>query len=878
MSTDESTASTAAAAAAAVDDHDHDDSAVAAYKELQWLSQEIKRLDEIYYNDNDGSSSSSSSIDDNNDKEKKESLTRISNDDDYDAYVQREADLCRKYPLVLQRWEQESGLGIAATRYGGRVGVESTPPSTTSTESATTTVTDRVKRQHVRPMLSLDNVNNDKELLAWLERVRKKLVASQTKGEITVVTEPKLDGVSLSLHYVRHDNDDDDNDNGNISYSNQSNYRLAWASTRGDGKRGQDVTAAVLEGMKLPSSLTCWDKSSSEDVPDAFEIRGEVVMPQTVFESILANAENTTFSNARNAASGILLRKEQVETSTSTSSVASEYSSMELRSKLRFYAYDVVTSDNNIMLNGVEARERLDSLGFLVPQPIATTVLVVNNETAWDASDVPRMMEYHESLRLHREGSDQSVFDWGDYDMDGCVHKISEQAIRKTLGASNRAPRWAIAHKFPPLSAVTALLDIDVQVGRTGALTPVAILEPVDLRGVTVQRATLHNFMHMRQILGGANRIPKGSQVLVRRAGDVIPQVVQRVGFQDSSDDKNVSYISLDAPTTCPACGSGTIADIESKTLAQENSTAGQVLRCGGPQLLCPPRAVSALAHAYSRDALDLTGLSEARIVQLMDANLLQMPSDVFALAKDKTKLDAISELDGWGTKSAQNLARVANRVASDGVTLSRFIYSLSIRYAGVHSSALLASIYANVDTFLDDVEQAAKLKSDTGMEGRDQDSFAVLREENEATKGIGPVLLSSLEAFAMEKDLVKAARELAGMVRVVEDKSQALRESFGDDAVPSEAKPLLGMSVVFTGAIPDLSRPEAKKLAVEMGAKSTPGTISNATSLVVAGAKSGQKLDQAAKLGVRVIDADEFHAMVKSFQEGITSSDSTKE
>jgi DNA ligase (NAD+) len=905
------------AVSVSVDDNDHDndnDEDFKMYKELQWLAQEIKRHDEVYYAadndvdndvDNDAGGDESSAID------------RIS-DDDYDALAQREADLCRKYPRLLEQWENESGLGIAATRYGGRVGVAdaeaTTATATAKSKTATTaaaksTVVDRVKRQHMRPMLSLDNVNNDEELLAWLERVRKKLVPSSrmdtdtdtdldlgetdTESTVTVVTEPKLDGVSLSLHYERHASGANDGDGGtNNSNKYQYQYRLAWAATRGDGKKGQDVTAAVVDGMKLPASLS-WDGKEGGDGPEAMEIRGEVVMPQTVFEAILSsasasgdntNTNATTFSNARNAASGILLRKEQqVESvgNSTTAAVANEYSSMELRSKLRFYAYDMVTTDETVVMNGVESRAKLESLGFLVPNPIATTTLVINNETAWDVSDIPRMVAYHESLRLHRESSNhQSTLEWGDYDMDGCVHKLSEQTVRKTLGASNRSPRWAIAHKFPPLSAVTTLLGIDVQVGRTGALTPVAILEPVDLRGVTVQRATLHNFIHMRQVLGGVDRIPRGSTVLVRRAGDVIPQVVQRVGQQDSSDDTNAEFISLDTPTTCPACGSETIVDIDSKTSAQGNgnATEGQILRCGGPQLLCPPRAVAALSHAYSRDAFDLTGLSEARIMQLMNADLLKIPSDVFSLANDQAKLDTISELDGWGPKSAQNVARVANRVASDGVSLSRFIYSLSIRYVGVHSSALLAAVYGNVDTFLNDVERAAKIGNGTGVEDNEQDSFAVLREETEATKGIGPVLLSSLEAFAMEKDLVKAARELARMVRVIDDTSQALLQSYDDDAAPSEAKPLFGMSVVFTGAMADLSRSEAKKLAVKMGAKSTPGTISKTTSLVVAGAKAGKKIDQATKLGVRVIDADEFEAMVKVFEDASTGLGSTKE
>lgn len=823
------------------------------YTKLQWLSQEIRRHDEFYYNE-------------------QSEIT----DDDYDALVRAEAKLCREHPALLAKWQTESGLGVAATRYGGRVGV--TSPSTNSsfitgtgtmqsapaTITSTATASDRVKRQHERPMLSLDNVNNNEELLAWLERVRKKLVAKdQQKSEITVVSEPKLDGLSLSLHYAWQD---------------ANSYRLEWAATRGDGKQGQDVTAAVLDGMQLPDTLSWEPGHDNSDLPKTVEIRGEVVMPQTVFESIVAKAgDNVTFSNARNAASGILLRKEQVVESDSVAATNGEFSSLELRSKLRFYAYDTVTLGGGATLNGIEARNRLGSLGFLVPEPIAATTLVVNNETAWEASDIKTMLDYHESLRLHREGSaQQSVLKWGDYDMDGCVHKISEEPMRLTLGASNRAPRWAIAHKSPPLSAVTTLLDIGVQVGRTGALTPVAILEPVDLRGVTVQRATLHNFVHMRQLLGSVDRLPKGTQVMVRRAGDVIPQVVQRVGQLDDFNGDAESFISLDAPTKCPSCGSPAVADIENKTTTEEeNVTVGQVLRCGGPQLLCPARAVGALAHAYSRDALDITGLSEARIQQLMDAKLLTMPSDLFTLSKNKERLEMIAEMDGWGPKSADNLARVATRVATSGVSLSQFIYSLSIRYSGVHSSALVAAAYGSVGSFLDAVDHAAMLNSDSKDE-----SFALLREETDANKGIGPVLLSSLKVFSNEKEMVAGARELARNVHVMEDHSRArLLGLVGSAETPSSQQPLAGMSVVFTGAIANLSRSEAKKLAKEMGAKSTPGSISQSTGMVVAGVKGGKKLEQAETLGVRVVNSDEFNAMVERYREAIaTALDSAKD
>ena len=726
-----------------------------------------------------------------------------------------------------------------------------------------------------------------------------------------------------------------------------------------------------MEQLPLQFATNSFDENNTTNV-DVLEIRGEVVLPQSIFQQLRMQQQevsisNTTtdnktssssqlnsFANARNAASGILLRKEITNKSDNNNINTDEAASIskELRQKLRFYAYDIVveravkaTADtdaydaqNITMLDGVTSRKLLRSLGFSTPEPISTTTLklappthntTIDNKTdvnsktkiaapshlQWNETDIFNMLEYHSELQRHREHEDDNNettttskrsdhrlqqkhrnWQWGDYDMDGCVHKISEHAIREMLGSSNRAPRWAVAHKFQITAVVTELWGIDVQVGRTGALTPVAILKPIALAGgVTVQRATMHNFGHMRQMLLGnaadANEdvaILKNTSVMVRRAGDVIPQVVsradgdQQVAFLKSKKNKTTTrqvnsdkFISLAPPSKCPACGSAVSFD---STKGDDSSSVGQVLRCRGPSLLCPPRAIGALQHAYSRDALDITGLSLARIQQLVDANYIRMPGDVFTLAKEEAKLKELAdELDGWGAKSAKNMAAAANRVASEGVSLSRFIYSLGIRHAGVHSSALLAAVYGSVDEFLKDIEKASHAVTDGNIDTMLEEMpelFACLREDNEATKGIGPSLLASLLDFSKEKTLVDAARELSQNIRVFDDPSygktltsSSSTEEESED-VSSEPKPLSGLSVVFTGTIADMSRSAAQKVAKEMGAKSTPNSVSRTTGLVVSGAKGGKKRDQAKNLGVKLIDGDEFLQMVKEFRD----------
>ena len=684
------------------------------YRELTLLSAKIRKLDEIYYGGNNNGSLEVS-------------------DDEYDALARREAELCTLYPHLLLILEKESGLGRMTTRFGGRVGklyanVENTFPNRDNVEeievgklkskNVSATSSKRTKRQHLlnAPMQSLDNAMNDLEAVAWLNRVRKLLLSEKAGSEddvgvdnksaeripIQIIAEPKIDGLSLSLRFQLRQSDS----------PSSIVYDFVWAATRGDGTQGEDVTEAVQSAwmknnvqsnnsvkdhFSVPKSFVIETLSSSAglvDPPSILEVRGEVVLPQKAFDEFVENAKSTannssrTFSNARNAASGILLRSKEP-----TSQDEIEQTRF-LQSHLKFYAYDVVAAEfepvNHYLWpsaivgnSGIMMREFLTHVGFHVPSPVAIETLDITFDTQLNSTDVPDLLNFHRQLMSTRDEIDedkqtkdltQPTFP---YKIDGVVYKLASFNHRTTCGSSSRTPRWAIAHKFPPLTAVTRLLDIEVQVGRTGALTPVAILDPVDLGGVLVSRASLHNFHFARKMLlseratsslsdsdgindqgAGISTVKKGISVLVSRAGDVIPQVMKRV-FNDEEEEidsaKHLNdIISLESPRMCPACGSPTTFDFirslpkkkrtSSKIPDEEASLqivstdaeksnglgSGQVLRCSGPQLLCQPRAMNALAYAYSRPGLDVKGLSKSKLNQLFEAGIIHFPSDLF--------------------------------------------------------------------------------------------------------------------------------------------------------------------------------------------------------------------------------------------------------
>jgi NAD-dependent DNA ligase len=1057
-----------------------------SYQQFTELVKEILLHDELYYN--------AINRDSGKEQQQPQQQQLLLSDDEFDALVRLEEQLSQDHPDWVQQWYNESGgMTVRSQRVGAPViaGIpndSSIPIGSNNTTNVSATI--RLKREHLSPMLSLDNALNQEQLFTWIRRVMKATVEcdheeqqdhhhhqrqDQQKGllveqqrsvdniatttddhhgaMVTIITEPKLDGLSLSIRYEveydstgNHDdkdgvgifdNDDDDDNNSN---SKPCVLKLQWASTRGDGKVGQDVTSAVLQMKGIPHTISILgDNDNTDDLVNvaddgkngssselyrllkqsnvrAIEVRGEVVLPRSYFLHLKSqamdeegqlgavnatqwvsvsssttaetsdmdgptNTNNTaiatttplttttiipTFSNARNAASGILLRKEIVD------DIEGQVELEELRSKLQFYAYDfawspsssaatttrtkqrtttATTRKTNEEMDGKQIRSCLSDWGFQLSLPVEMTHVRIDdihreeddddtvddggrNSSWWEEwiqhketqSQLEPMLKFYTALEEHRKtttielenniendtnvessttgkkqsspkgktkkstaGTERSSssYEWGDFDMDGCVHKVSQAEIRTLMGYSMKSPKWAIAHKFPAEAAVSQLLDITIQVGRTGSLTPVAVLEPVEVGGVTIQRATLHNFRHLQDILGGGGavltRIPRNEPVLVRRAGDVIPQVVKRIGGNNNNnfvahsenEGQLTNWISLEPPIKCPACGSPVVWE-ETKTVTASNRTdlVSQVVRCGGPPLLCPPRAITSLAHAFSRDALDVTGLSEARIQNLMDSGLLRYPYDIFQMDDDAWVVAAA--LPGWGNKSCNNLRGSIHRVATNGISLSRFIYSLGIRHAGKHTSELVASRFGSANAFIDAMEEASKYSSSHKEMSNETDvtddvSKQLLFPTLQNQLGVGPALVDSLLAFSKSEDLMNAAKSLAKSILVKKevvigapDRQTQHQADSSITGIQDTSRPWKGFRVVFTGTLLNFSRSEAEGLAKQLGAKSTPGSVSKSTDLLVYGDKGGKKLDEARGLGIATMTSEEFAELVK--------------
>ena len=690
------------------------------YSELRSLSAEIRRHDRLYYGEGAGGGEIS--------------------DGEYDALARREEEICLARPDLAGRLGEETGLGILATRHGGRVGpVLLEEDGAAEAEAASRA---RVRRSHLpsNPMRSLDNALDEDGVARWLGRLGRLCPGKKEDEEdeedgggvrIELLAEPKMDGLSLSLRYELA------SATGEDGAPLRCTYRFVWAATRGDGTRGEDVTEGVRPLLRGASGAKGGDNGDGEAeaeaegrIPSLFaitldgggrtgsppavvEVRGEVVLPRSAFRELrdaydrsaaeaqaLAEVEATVggdgdgdgagdgdgpnlpllptrFSNARNAASGILLRHRE------TADGADAGNTRQLRARLRFHAYDAAVSQAGPDSEGGGAgtrrvfgddaasmRRALEGCGFGLPRPTASATVVVRaggggaatgdkgeEEEKVGAEGMADVLAFHRRLMESRDGGgDADGYDQ-DYDVDGAVYKLSSLSLRDALGASSRAPRWAIAHKFPVQSAVTAIRDVDVQVGRTGALTPVAILEPVEIAGVSVGRASLHNFWFAAELLsdGREARVRRGSDVVVGRAGDVIPQVLRQLpsGGGSSAGTDESEWISLRPPSKCPSCGSHTVFEtVEKKSettpsYGTEESEAiidasdgarrsGQVLRCSAPQLLCPPRALGALKHAFSRRGLDVSGLSEARLQQLLDEGIIKVPADLFRIARTR--------------------------------------------------------------------------------------------------------------------------------------------------------------------------------------------------------------------------------------------------
>jgi DNA ligase (NAD+) len=702
-------------------------------------------------------------------------------DAQYDELVAREKELCETHPDALKELERRSPMGAQVTRFGGRIG----PGTAAGKVGFDSNTLDKVKHLDGCPMLSLDNAMDATAVKSFVVRLSKHAAAVDVSDStITLAAEPKLDGLSLSLRYVLDD----------------GVYKFNRGATRGDGATGDDVTAAVMSMSNIPRTFPPPPPLSSamphSQHPEVVEIRGEVILPLESFVR-LSSQPDVNYTNARNAASGILRRRKSSE-------------DHKLQSLLRFIAYDCTHAGALFSDSHVSFIQALGDLGF---HTCGASPVVLS--APFD--DLTPLLDYHASIIANRD-------ELG-YEVDGAVYKVDSYDARTSIGTSTRAPKWSIAHKFIAAAATTKIQGLDVQVGRTGAITPVAVLQPVDVAGVTVSRATLHNFAYVSSILGSSLSV--GADVVVERAGDVIPQVKRRVNVDAAGSGET---IDCSPPKKCPACGAATI---------YEEGGTGQVLRCSAHRMQCAPQALGSLSHAVGRTALDIPGLSEKKLKQLVDADVVTSMSDVLKLSEE-TNVEKIQALPGWGEKSVFNLQKSVRAARTRGVKLDRVIYALGIRHVGTNGAKLIAASMNN------DAERWKELVVSK-----------TLPETLIGVHGIGGVIVNSVRGFCNDEESVADMTTLLSLVSVAAPEAAEKRQTT-DEA--GTALPLANMKVVFTGTLSFISRDEAQAFAVErLGAESTPNTISKNTGVLVVGDKAGSKRDKAEALGVRVMEEDEF-------------------
>ncbi len=610
------------------------------------------------------------------------------------------------------------------------------------------------KIAHPVPMLSLENAMEAEAVVEFLARIRR-FLNLDAEAPVDLVAEPKIDGLSCALRYEAG--------------------LLVSGATRGDGTTGEDITANVRTIRDIPQRL------DARDPPPVLEVRGEIFMELKAFQALnerRAKEDLPLFANPRNAAAGSVRQLDSTIT-------ASRH--------LRFLAYGWGAAEPPVTGSYHGFLEMLARMG-LRTNPL--------NRLCRNAEE---LLAYHEEIGERRAGLG--------YDIDGVVYKVDDLKLQQRLGFVGRAPRWAIAHKFPAQQAVTVVDGIVVQVGRTGALTPVALLAPVTVGGVVVGRATLHNQDYIEE-----KDIRVGDHVVIQRAGDVIPQVVEVV--QDLRPKDAAPYMF---PDHCPECGSLAV-----------RPPGEAVRRCTGG-LICPAQREARLEHVVGRDALDIEGLGKKQVPQLIEAGLVRTPADIFRLAADPAKLEALEGLEGWGKRKIERL--VAAIEARRRVPLDRFILALGIRFIGDANARLLARHYGTMDAW-----RQAMLSVAQGDEE--------VRRELAAIDGIGPKLVEAIAEFFQEPHNLEALDDLAGELTI----EAAAAPADGDS-------PLAGKTVVFTGSLERMTRAEAKALAEHLGAR-VAGSVSGRTDYVVLGADAGSKARKAAELGVATLDEAAWLAM----------------
>lgn len=612
------------------------------------------------------------------------------------------------------------------------------------------------KIRHRVPMLSLSNAFEENDVTDFLDRVQK-FLNLKDDDLIELVAEPKIDGLSCSLRY--------------------EDGRLVMAATRGDGAEGEDITANIRTIGDVPQEL-------KGTPPAILEVRGEIYMRRDDFERLnemQAATGKPVFANPRNAAAGSARQLDVKITAARP---------------LHFFGYALGEVSEGLAETQWKIREKLKSFGFVEAEP-------------------SRLCQSAEDLLAYYQDVEESRADLP-YDIDGVVYKINRLDWQERLGFVSRAPRWAIAHKFPAQQAVTILNDIVIQVGRTGTLTPVAELEPITVGGVVVSRATLHNEDEVRR-----KDVRIGDHVVIQRAGDVIPQIVSVV-----MEKRKPASNPFIMPEICPVCGS--------KAVREEGEVAR---RCTGG-LICAAQAMERLKHFVSRNAFDIEGLGEKIIQEFWNEGLIRAPGDLFRLEeKDKSSITQLKNREGWGELSARNLFNAIN--ARRAIGLDRFIYALGIRQVGEATAKKLAANYGTFKNW----NMAMMAAQD-----RSSESYHDLRSIGD----IGPSVADDILLFFCEAHNRDVLDDLNHLLEILPYQAPSVKGS-----------PVAGKTVVFTGTLTHLTRAEAKARAESLGAK-VAGSVSAKTNYVVAGEDAGSKLKAARDLGVTILGEEEWLDLIK--------------
>lgn len=650
-------------------------------------------------------------------------------DADYDRLRQRNDEIEKRFPGLIREDSPSQRIGAAPSEKFEKV-------------------------VHKVPMLSLSNAFSDEDLQDFLARIRRFLNLKEGE-ELYLTAEPKIDGLSASLRYEKG--------------------KFVLGATRGDGREGENVTANLRTIDDIPLEV------KAKDMPEVFEVRGEVYMSHEDFAALNERQEKDgkpIFANPRNAAAGSLRQLD---------------SNITRQRPLRFFAY---------------------AWGDVSGLPADTQMGVIEAMGRWGFATNPlmrRCASAEEMLAFYREVEEQRAT--LGYDIDGVVYKVDRLDLQGRLGFVSRSPRWAVAHKFPAEQAVTVLEAIDIQVGRTGALTPVARLKPVTVGGVVVSNATLHNEDEIAR-----KDVRIGDTVVVQRAGDVIPQIVRVMEEHRPKGAKPYEF-----PETCPECGSHAVREINPKT-----GKPDAVRRCTGG-LICPAQAVERLKHFVSRNAFDIEGLGAKQVEAFYSDGRVMRPADIFTLEeRDKKSLKKLKDKEGWGDTSAKNLFAAIEERRKVG--LDRFLFALGIRHIGETTARLLARSYGSIEALMAAMKEASDPESEAYQELLSID-------------GIGEVVAEAVVDFFQEEHNREAVEALLAA---------------GVEPEPLEAQetgsPVAGKTVVFTGSLELFTRSEAKAKAESLGAKVS-GSVSAKTDILVAGPGAGSKLKKAQELDIQILD-----------------------